>query len=397
MSSHYFASQPTPEEIRGRMAGFPSWIEVDLDALGYNLEQVFKKTGVEVIPCVKGNAYGHGLVAVTAFLMERGVTRFLVAKLWEALQLRRAELNCEIINMDPLFTKEQYNILIENTITHTVYSETVAENLNHAALSHGLTIGVFVKVDTGLNRVGIRYSEAADLIEYIEGLPGLRVEGMFSTFTENMEKDQKQFERMLKLDEELKNRGIYVPVKSLASGNAIFHFPGSELDAVRPGLMLLGIYPDKEDRESGIELRQALSFKARLEHVKTIEEGEAVTYSARFIAQKRMSVGTVHAGYSDGIPRGLTKKGLVHVKGETRRILGTVSVNHCVVDVDGLDAQPGDVVEIVSPVGDNTIEKVSERAGIMTYSYCVGLNPLTPRVYLRGGIPVALSESRLVD
>ena len=94
MSSHYFASQPTPEEIRGRMAGFPSWIEVDLDALGYNLEQVYKKTGVEVIPCVKGNAYGHGLVAVTAFLMERGVTRFLVAKLWEALQLRRAELNC---------------------------------------------------------------------------------------------------------------------------------------------------------------------------------------------------------------------------------------------------------------------------------------------------------------
>ena len=131
--------------------------------------------------------------------------------------------------------------------------------------------------------------------------------------------------------------------------------------------------------------------------MKTIEEGEAVTYSARFVAPKRMSVGTFHAGYSDGVPRGLTKKGLVYFKGEMRRILGTVSVNHGIVDVDGLDAQSGDVVEVVSPGGENTIEKVCELAGIMTYSFCVGLNPLTPRVYLKGGVPVALSEPRLVD
>ena len=397
MSAQYFVTQPTSEDIRDRVKGFASWIEVDLDALGYNLDQVYKRTGVEVIPCVKGNAYGHGLVPVTAYFIESGITRVLVAKLWEAMQIREAGLNCEIINMDPLFTVEQYNKVVENGIIQTVYSKNVADHLNSAALSYGLTVGVFVKVDTGLNRVGVRYPEAAGLIEYVERLPGLHVEGMFSTFTESREKDQKQLERMIKLDEELKGRGITVPVKSLASGNAVFHFPGSELDAVRPGLMLYGIYPDREDRDSGIELKQVLTFKARLEHVKTIEEGEAVTYSARFVAPKRMSVGTFHAGYSDGVPRGLTKKGLVNFKGETRRMLGTVSVNHCIVDVDGLDAQSGDVVEVVSPVGENTIEKVCELAGIMTYSYCVGLNPLTPRVYLKGGVPVALSEPRLVD
>jgi len=397
MSAHYFVTQPTPEDIKDRVKGFASWIEVNLDALGHNLDQVHKRTGVEVIPCIKGNAYGHGLVPVTAHFIESGITRVLVAKLWEAIQIREAGLNCEIINMDPLFTVEQYNKVIENGIIQTVYSKNVADHMNSAALSHGLTVGVFVKVDTGLNRVGVQYPEAADLIEYVERLPCLHVEGMFSTFTESREKDQKQLERMIKLDEELKGRGIHIPVKSLASGNALFHFPGSELDAVRPGLMLYGIYPDREDRDSGIELKQVLTFKARLEHVKTIEEGEAVTYSARFVAPKRMSVGTFHAGYSDGVPRGLTKKGLVYFKGEMRRILGTVSVNHCVVDVDGLDAQLGDVVEVVSPGGENTIEKVCELAGIMTYSFCVGLNPLTPRVYLKGGVPVALSEPRLVD
>lgn len=397
MYTNYFATQPTVEEIIDKVAGYPSWIELDLDALGHNLEQVYNKMGVEIIPCVKGNAYGHGLVPVTAYFMDRGVTRVLVAKLWEAMQLREAGLNCGIINMDPLFSEDKYKTVIENDITQTIYSKAVADNLNRVALSYGFSIGVFVKVDTGLNRVGIIYSKATNLIEYIEGLSGLKLEGIFSTFTESRDKDQVQLERLILLDEELKSKGINVPVKSLASGNAIFHFPGSELNAVRPGLMLYGIYPDKEDRGHGIELRQVLSFKARLEQVKTIEEGEAVTYSARFIAPKRMSVGTAHVGYSDGIPRGLTKKGLVQFNGEICKILGTVSVNHIVVDVDGLDAKEGDVIEVVSRSGNNTIEKVCELAGIMTYSFCVGLNPFTPRVYLKRGVPIALSEPRLVD
>jgi alanine racemase len=109
-----------------------------------------------------------------------------------------------------------------------------------------------------------------------------------------------------------------------------------------------------------------------------------------------MRVGTVHAGYSDGWPRGLTKKGLVRVVGETRPVLGTVSVNHHVVDVDGLDIDTGDVVELVSREGENTLERLSEIAGIMQYSFCVALNPLIPRVYFEGGVPVALSEPRLV-
>ena len=108
MAEAFFRSQPPSEEIEERKEGYPSWIDVDLDCLGFNLEQIVRRVGVEVIPCVKTNAYGHGIVPVVAYLMRRGMGRVLVAKLWEALKLRDAGLSCGIINMDPLFAGEQY-------------------------------------------------------------------------------------------------------------------------------------------------------------------------------------------------------------------------------------------------------------------------------------------------
>jgi len=397
MAEEFLRSQPSPEEIEERMEGYPSWIEVDLDRVGFNLDQIRRRVGVEVLPCVKTNAYGHGIVPIVAYLMKRGVGRVLVAKLWEALQIRDAGLDCGIINMDPLFIAAQYETVVDRGVTQTVFRRETADRLSEAARRLGRDAGVFVKVDTGLGRVGVRHEKAADLIEYVSKLPRVRVEGMFSTFTEDKAFDRVQLERMLAVEAELRRRGVDPGTRSMASSNAIFHFPEAYLDAVRPGLMLYGLYPEPEDRDAGIELRPALAFKARLEHVKWIEAGDSVTYSRRFVAPKRMKVGTLHVGYSDGFPRGLTKKGLVRVGGVTKPVLGAVSVNHHIIDLDGTDAEVGDVVEVVSREGENTLERLSELAGIMQYSFCVGLNPLTPRVYYEGGRPVALSEPRLVE
>ena len=397
MSEAYFGSQPSPEEVYGRIEGYPSWLEVDLDLLGHNLDRIRERVGVEVIPCVKTNAYGHGLVPVVAYLAGRGVGRVLVAKLWEAVQLRGAGLDCGVINMDPLFAEEHFDWVVENGVVQTVFRRETAEALSQAAGRAGVEAEVFVKVDTGLNRVGVRHEEAADLVEYVSGLPGLVVGGLFSTFTESMEFDPVQMERMLEVDGELRRRGVEVPVKSMASSNAIFHFPGSYLDAVRPGLMLMGLHPEPGDAELGLGLRPVLAFKARLEHVKWIEAGESVTYSRRFVAPGRMRVGTVHAGYSDGWPRELTRRGVLRVGGVVRPLLGSVSVNHHVVDLEGADAEVGDVVELVSKEGENTMERLCALAGIEPYKFCVGLNPLTPRVYYMGGVPVALSAPRLVE
>jgi alanine racemase len=397
LAEAFFARQLTPEEIEKRIQGFPSWLEIDLDAITYNLEQVRERVRVEVIPCVKTNAYGHGLVPVVAHMMRRGVKQFLVAKLWEAEQIRDARLECGVVSMDPLFYDEHFETVVSRGITQTVYQKSTADRLNSAANRLGKKAQIWVKIDTGLGRVGVRWSEAVELVQYVSSLPNLEVTGLFSTMSEDAELDRIQVDRMVSVSNELDRLGIKYGIRSMASGNAVFHRPFTFLDAVRPGLMLYGFYPDPEDRESGLDLRQAISFKARVEQVKWVEAGESLTYSRRFTASKRMKVGTVHIGYSDGYPRGMTKKGLVKVDGKIKAVLGTVSVNHFLVDLGGTDVDVGGVVEAIGRDGENNAHNVAELAGIMTYSLMVGLHLLLPRVYFEKGKPVALSEPRLVE
>jgi len=395
--SGYFQRQPSPKEIAERVKGFQSWIEVDLDAIGYNLDQVRARTGREVIPCVKSNAYGHGIVPVVAYMERRGVKRVLVAKLWEAEQLRDAELGVDIVNIDPLFTSEQFEYVVAQGITHTVYQRKAADKLSEAAARLRKEAKVWVKVDTGLGRVGVRWSEAPALIEYVAEKPYLGIDGIFSTLSEDDELDRLQVERLLEVERLCEERGVPVGTKSMASSNAVFHKPYAYLDAVRPGMMLLGMYPEEADVGQGIELRQSLCLKARVEHVKWVEAGESLTYSRRFTAPSRMRVGTVHIGYYDGFPRGLTKVGKVRVGDKVRPVLGTVSVNHFLVDLTGTDLEPGDVVEAISREGENDALGLAKLAGIMTYSLANGLSLLMPRLYTEKGKPVALTKPKLVS
>ncbi|MGD0804528.1 MAG: alanine racemase [Candidatus Bathyarchaeia archaeon] len=397
MAEAFFARQLTPEKIEKRIEGYPSWLEIDLDAITHNIEQVRQRVHVEVIPCVKTNAYGHGLVPVVAHMMRRGIKQFLVAKLWEAEQIRDAGLECGVISMDPLFSDEHFDTVVARNITQTVYQRSTADRLEGAAKRLSKKAKIWVKIDTGLGRVGVRWSEAVELVQYISSLPHIEISGIFSTMSEDAELDRIQVDRMIRVSHDLDDRGIKYGVRSMASGNAVFHRPYAFLDAVRPGLMLYGFYSDPGDRESGLGLRQAFAFKARVEQVKWVEAGESLTYSRRFTASKRMRVGAVHIGYSDGYPRGMTKQGLVKVGGMVKPVLGTVSVNHFLVDLDGTGVEVGGVVEAIGREGENNAHNVAELAGIMTYSLMVGLHPMLPRVYFEKGKPVALSELRLVE
>lgn len=394
--STYFVNQPSSEQITKMTEGFQSWFEIDLDAIGENISQVKARTGREIVPCVKSNAYGHGVVPVVAYMMGQGVKRVLVAKLYEAIQLREAGLEVGIVSIDPLFSDEQFDTVVTHDITQTVYQKEPARRLNSAAEKLGKKVGVWIKIDTGLGRVGVRVDAADEFIEYVHNLGNIRIEGIFSTMSEIDELDRVQVQRILDLEANANSKGISVGIKSIASSNAVFHKDYTYLDATRPGLMLLGFYPEDDDMGQGIELKQSLVWKARVEHVKWIEAGESLTYSRRFIADKKMKVGTVHVGYYDGFPRGLTNKGKVRVGDQIKPVLGTVSVNHFLVDLTGTDIEVGDIVEPISREGENSALNVANTAGIMTYSLGNALNMLTPRVYLRNGVPVAVTKPKLV-
>lgn len=269
-----------------------------------------------------------------------------------------------------------------------------------------------MKVDTGLHRVGVKHTEAPELVEYIERLPNVHVKGIFSTFLQNPDRDKEMLERLLWVDEKLREIGVVVEYRSMSSSDAVFHNPDGWLDLVRPGMSLYGVYPEDKDTASGLSLKQALTFKARIEHIKWVEEGDSVTYWGRFIAPRRMKIGTLHVGFYDGIPREMANKGAIKVGEVYRRSLGSVSLNHYLFDLSDTDARVGDVVEVIGSEGENSLAETAKVAGWMvidngkgtpkriktnssfgmTYSILNHLNAFTPRVYFRGGEPVALLD-----
>lgn len=393
MAERYFKDQPSPEEISEKLKGYTSWLEINLDHVGFNLRNIRDRVGVEVMAVVKNNAYGHGVIPITAYLESQGVNWVMVAKLREAERIKELGLTVNVLNMDVLFTESQYRSVVEKGITQTVYTLEAAEKLSKAAKRLGKTAAIFVKVDTGLNRVGVKYSEAADLVERIRRLPSVEVKGIFSTLQQRPEQDEAMLKRLLDVDEELKSRGIDVQYRSIASTDSVFHNPRMWLDMVRPGMSLYGVYPEPKDASSGLKLRQALQLKARVEHVKWVEKGESVTYWSRFVAPKKMKIGTLHLGFYDAIPREIANKGKVVVDGKVRGSLGSVSLNHYLIDLTDVDATKGDEVTVIGESGENDLYNTAATAGWMTYSLLNHINPFMPRVYYRSGEPVALLET----
>ena len=391
-SHAWFRSQPSAAEITRRLAEHSSWIELDLDHLSFNLARIRERVGVEVMPVVKNDAYGHGLVPVTAHLVGEGIRWVMVAKLLEAERLRAAGIECEVLVMDVLFTDAQCDRVVEQGLTMAVFTEEAALRLDAAGRRRGRVAQVFVKVDTGLRRVGVRHDLAPDLIERIARMPNVRVAGVFSSFMQHPDRDREMLERFEAVCAEVERRGVEIPFRTMASTNAILHAPDAWLDMVRPAMCLYGVHPFDGDTESGLELRQVLSMKARIEYVKEVAKGDSVTYFGTFTAPAPMRIGTLHIGFRDALPRELANKARFGVGGRIMPGVGTIALNHALLDLTGTDAVAGDEVEVFARDGANSLRAMASAAGWMVYSLMNHLSPDLPRVCYRGGVPVALRE-----
>jgi alanine racemase len=213
-----------------------------------------------------------------------------------------------------------------------------------------------------------------------------------SSMIQNPDQDAEQISRMKTVADELRNRNVDPGVLSLASTDATLNNPEAHLDLVRPGMSLYGVYPEPKDESSGPKLRQALSWKARIEYVKTINRGDSATYWGKFVAPEDMPIGTLHIGFYDGVPREMANKARILVDGQYKSGLGSISLNHILLDLRGVEAKQGDMVEIVGRTGENTLSRFAATAGWMTYSILNHLNPCIPRVYTKNGKLVALIE-----
>ncbi|NIM15042.1 MAG: alanine racemase [Candidatus Aminicenantes bacterium] len=364
------------------------WLEINLDNMAWNLSQIRKRVHPRpVMAVIKANAYGHGLVEVAKFLEKQHIRFMAVGKLQEAFALREKGIQTPILNFGPISSGEAKQVAALN-ISQSVYTDDVAV-LSRAAFKLKRRARVHIKVDTGLGRVGIPYYLALPYIKKVALLPNIIIEGIFTTFTEDEEFDKIQLQRFLHLCDSAKKQGINVGLRHAVSSAGVLSFPSAYLDMVRPGITLYGHYPsDKEYRERKIDLKPALSLKARVIHVKKLRPGDSVSYHRKFTAKNETPVVTLPVGYSDGYPYQVAGKAEVVIHGRRWPVIAAVTANHSTLDISGADrVNIGDEAVLIGRQGESEVraEEIASWADTSVYKIVIGMNPLLPRIYLDEG------------
>jgi len=366
-----------PEAISG------PWIEVDLAAVARNAARLHRWCGVPLWPVIKANAYGHGLTPVACRLAQTpGVEGLCVGCLREALALHRAGVALPVLNLGPFGAAEAQD-LVARGIHQSVASEAV-EILDRAAAAQGCLATVHVKIDTGLGRVGVPFDEAAAFIDTVARLPHVRIGGVFTALSEDPEFDRLQIRRFQDALAGPAARGIPLGRRHAASSAAVLAAPELALDAVRPGIAVLGHYPSAaEHRLRRIPLEPALALKTRVFAVKALRAGDPVGYhqAYRAPADETLALGAI--GYADGCPLQLAGRGAALMGGRRHPLVATVTANHIWLRCQGGVVRPGDEIVLYGRQGEELID-LQESAGFTersVYNLLARLNPELPRFY----------------
>lgn len=371
-----------------------TWIEVSRSALTHNLHLLRSRLtpGAQLMAVVKANAYGHGAAETARTLQQAGADRFAVATLTEAVELRQAGIMRPILVLG--YTPPWHAAsALAHAITLTVFELETATAFHAAAQAAGQRLTVHVKVNTGMNRLGVRPEAAPALLMALTALDGLAVEGIFTHFATSDETDkthaEAQFTRFQALLDALRRAGLRPPLAHAANSAALLTMPHTHLDMARSGIALYGLDPDMTQCTLPAGFRPALAWKARVTQVSDLAPGEAVSYGREFIASRPMRTATLPIGYADGFPRRPQTWGSVLIHGQHAPILGRVCMDQTVVDVTAIEAatgpvRQGDEVVIIGRQGEANLsaEIASARVGTNNYDIVSRILARVPRIYV---------------
>lgn len=361
-----------------------TWAEVDLTALEENYRALRGLIGKDCrfLGVVKANAYGHGAVEVAQRLAQRGCDYLAVACLQEAIPLRLAgiDLPILILGVTPEGFAEE---LLRYDLTQTVESVAQAQALAAAARKRGQRLRIHLKVDTGMSRLGLLWDSAVEQAEEILALPELAVEGIFTHFAAADEDEaytMLQLKRFLSVTETLAARGHRIPLRHCASSAAVLRYPCTHLDMVRPGIALYGHLPAL-GMEVPCPLRPVLQCKTRIESIRRLPAGTAVSYGCTAHLEEDTTLAVLPVGYADGLPRALSNQGMVQIHGKTCPIVGRVCMDMCMVSLNGVpEVEVGQEV-VLYGAEPTSLEGAAEQAGTICYELLTGLSARVPRVY----------------
>lgn len=382
MLSTWDASRPTR----------PTWLEIDAAALTNNIRQLRKRIEPSclLMGVIKANAYGHGALETAQILWSAGCDRFAVAALAEGVELRASGLAAPILVLG--YTPAW---LVSNAVQHqialNIYDQNTAQALNQAAMQAGKQAVVHVKVNTGMNRLGLRPEAVPHFLLELQQLPHLYIEGIFTHFATSDLADKTfalaQFSRFQHLLDQLAGMGLRPPIAHAANSAATLTLPQTHLDMVRCGIALYGLHPDAEDTQLPAGFRPVLQWKAQVAQVTALQPGESVSYGQEFIAVQPMTVAVIPVGYADGFPRRPYHWGSVLIQGHPAPILGRVCMDQTIVDVTaivkaGKTVQQGDEVVLIGRQGDAvvTAEEIGQRLHTINYDVVSRILARVPRI-----------------
>lgn len=372
------------------------YAEVDLEALHYNMEQMHRKISpnTRIMGIIKADGYGHGAVPLGRELEGIDyVFGYGVATAEEAFILREAGLKKPILVLGYTFPYA-YEELIAKEIRTAVFRYDTLEELASCAKKQGKKAKIHIKVDTGMSRIGIRPDESGlAFIQKALSYDEVEAEGIFTHFAKADEADKasafRQIDQMSRFIETAeKKTGYRFPLKHCSNSAGILELERANMDMVRAGITLYGLWPSEEVSRDSISLHPLLSLKSRLVCVKEVEKGAQISYGGTYTAEKNMRIATVPVGYGDGYPRGLSGKGTVLICGKRAPILGRVCMDQFMVDVENIpEAKEGTEVTLIGKEGEDriTMEELGALSGRFNYEFACNLGKRIPRVYVKNG------------
>ena len=335
---------------------------------------------------VKANAYGHGAVETSRALVQQGISRLAVASVEEGVALRETGIMADILVLVDVLD-EHIPDLLAYRLTPVITDQRVLPALASAAEAKALSFPIHIKVDTGMGRLGFSPVEIATVFDALPSWKALRVEGFMTHLADSDGEDprhtERQLEKFRRLLDQLRHRGVNIPIVHAANSAAVVRFPQSHFSLVRPGIMLYG-YHTLPTTVSCPAFKPVLSLHTTVMQLRTIQAGESVSYNRTFVATRKTRIAVLPIGYADGYNRRLSNCGFVLIQGRRVPIVGLVCMDMTMVDVtDIAPVQVGDDVTLIGHQGQEAIgaDEIAEWTGTIPYEVLCAIGPRVPRLY----------------
>lgn len=366
-----------------------AWVEIDRAALQHNVRQLKRWVGdrVELLAVIKADAYGHGAVTVAQSVLAAGAEWLAVATIEEGGQLREANITAPILVLGAAHTPDQIKALLHWQLQPTLCTMQQAFAFAEVLGSLGRSLPVHLNIDTGMARLGTRWTEAAAWTQWVARSPVLQLSSLYSHFATADDPDptvmQLQHQRFQTVLQQVQAAGIALPPIHMANSAGILSDRAYHFDRVRAGLALYGLAPAPH-LANVLPLRPVLSVKARITQVKAIEPGEGVSYGYRYVADRPTRVAVIGIGYADGVPRNLSNQMEVLIRGRRVRQIGSITMDQLMLDVTELpeDLMPGEVATLLGEDGGDRIraEDWADQLGTISWEILCSFKHRLPRV-----------------